>query len=101
MKAKRKFEEFENEQVTLSMERTVLSKERTVLTEITVLLGFMALGFLVMRFFEDSQNKEFVGVGFSLVIFSAFLMILAIVRYKKYMNELKKIEKKNHMKLPE
>jgi len=98
---KSKIEDLEKEQLMLSLERTVLSKERTVLAEITVTLGFLALGFLVIRLFQDTPNKDLVFIGFALIIFSAITTLLEIYRFKKYATELKKIEKKSNNGLSE
>ncbi|MBS3058645.1 MAG: DUF202 domain-containing protein [Candidatus Diapherotrites archaeon] len=96
-----KKQDFEKEQVLLSLERTILSKERTVLAEISVLLGFMALGFLIIRFFEDATSKTITIFGFALVIFSVIAMLAAIYNFKKYTVELKRIEKNGKVKLEE
>ena len=98
---KSKIENLEKQQLMLSLERTVLSKERTVLTEITVILAFMALGFLVIRLFQETENNLLVNIGFALIIFSAIAILLAIYEFRKYAAELRKIEKKNHNKFSE
>ena len=90
--------DFNKEELLLSLERTVLSKERTVLAEITVLLGFMALGILVVRLFEDQSMLLF---GFALVVFSIIAMFYLIYNFRKHAKELKKIEKTGSVKLPE
>ena len=94
----KKKQDLEKEELLLSFERTILSKERTVLAEITMLLGFMALGVLVVRFFEGKELEVF---GFALIVFSIIAVFFSIYNFRKHAKELKKIEKKGSVKLPE
>ncbi|MDO8647174.1 MAG: DUF202 domain-containing protein [Candidatus Diapherotrites archaeon] len=93
MKKKNGMENFEKEQVMLSLERTILSKERTVLAEITVLLAFMTLGVVIIKLFENAPNQPIMMFGFALLMFSGFAMLFEIFNFRKYTRELKKIEK--------
>ena len=95
MKKKKARENYQKEELLLSMERTILSKERTVLTEITVLLGFLTLGILIIKFFENSPNRPIILFGLALIVFSGITMLFAVYNFKKYAKELKKIEKKD------
>lgn len=91
---KKKRVNYQKIQTLLSMERTILSKERTVLTEIAVLLGLMTLGFGLIKFFENSY-KEITYLGVLFVLGGVFGLLYALNAFKKYSEQIRKIEKKN------
>lgn len=51
----------------LAKERTILAKQRNFLAHINTGLGSMALGFGIVRFFEDSQRAVLVWIGVAFI----------------------------------
>ncbi|MFH0715087.1 MAG: DUF202 domain-containing protein [Candidatus Diapherotrites archaeon] len=83
-----------HEQTLLSEERTMLSKERTILQEITVYLALIAVGFGVVKVFENSI--WLVSLGSIFVVLGVALIFASIYSYRKYNRKIKQIEQSNH-----
>ncbi|MFT7183918.1 MAG: uncharacterized membrane protein YidH (DUF202 family) [Oceanicoccus sp.] len=89
------------ERTFLSRERTLLSHKRTCLSQVRLSVGIAALGFGVIRLFEDSPHSEaMVTLGFGFLLLSAFIGFFSWLDFRKYVYHLEKI-RQNRGKLDE
>ena len=78
-------------QTLLSLERTLMGREKVVLNEITTMVAFMALGFALMKFFEET-NQIVVLLGITFVVIAAFGTVWLVLNFKKYSKKLRALE---------
>ncbi len=84
----------EEEQTTLSLERTIMGKEKVVLNEMTVLLALLGFGFLLIKFFEG--GNPFAYWSGALFIFAALVgIVLSARNYQEYKRKLSRVEQKS------
>lgn len=85
-------------QTILSLERTIMGKERVALTEISVLLALMALGFGLIKFFEETNDWIYY-LGILFVAAGLVGVFLSYRNYEAYKKKLQTIEQENHIHL--
>ena len=69
----------------LAADRTLFANERTVLAYIRTVVTLVAAGISLIRFFAEQVVQI---TGFAILIFSAFLLAMALLRYQKNQNRL-------------
>ena len=72
----------------LAEERTLLAEQRTLLAKIRTAIGIAALGFALIRFFQDEKYAFLVNVGWFLIVGSILLFLWGEIQYFQHKNYL-------------
>ncbi|MEM3399474.1 MAG: hypothetical protein QXP42_01450 [Candidatus Micrarchaeia archaeon] len=86
------------ERTAMAEERTILSKERTLLAQAGIFLGVIALGFGLIRVYEDSGYSFIVYIGCLIVLLSLIPLFIIAKRYTEYEKLISKIEREERLK---
>ena len=79
-------------EVILAKERTILAKQRNFLAHINTGLGSIALGFGILRFFENSQRSSLIWHGVVFIILGCIVALYGTIKVYRSNLGLQKIK---------